>query len=478
MTAKISLRNWLHSGEMVNRNAAANALLDSDPNNRYTPASSAEVITVNMSARKPVDVVAIMRWDLSQSFNVTVHFRSGGVPVGSDILVNGATAALVYIPVSPARTVDRISFYRMTGELCAVFAGQWEDISIPPDVGGGGGILLNTESTVPVSGNAYLSYLPPLRRADLNWSNLDESEAAQIYAGVDYAYRNQSAVFILPDSGNIRESQTAVFGMIDSFAAPARTEEGVSGTSVGALSIRAEPATEPVIPTEVSAYPVPIFSVSAIFMDEGATRTGLELSLSRTPESAVTVALSAAPAAGLTITPASFNFTTSNYNNPQSFQIRAAHDGNNRHIQHTLTAAGVGLAGPGSININVFDDDAGAIDVQVSLRASTNGGLSYHGPGVLFERQPDQALPDFMLRAVLAAAVPVDVRVNLQFSGAAAASVRESDVSYIDISAGQLSADIEFPLGAPGSAAPLRIRVAANSYYTHNTQTIWIDWAS
>ena len=474
MTARISLKNWL-SGRTVTGNAAAGALLESDPNNRYTPGSGA--LSVNLGGDRAVDVVAVMRWDLSAAFSASVQFRRNGSRVGADVTIAGTDAPLVYVALDNTRTVDQLTFVSLDGALCALFAGAWVDISIPPDVGGGGGIVLNTDGVAPVSGNAYLSYFPPLRRADFAWSNLTESEAAAIYSGVDYAYRNRATVFALPDAGNIRESQTAVMGMIDSFAAPARTDEGVSGTSIGLISIRAEAATAPAIPTEVSQYPRLLFSQSAVFMREGAT-VSLTLALSSEPENNLTVSLVAAPAFGLTLSRSSFNFTRANYATAQTFTVRALHDSNNAHIQHALTASGTGLAGPGTITVNVFDDDTGAVTPTASLLASTNGGLSWHGPGVLFERTPNQAVPDFMLRAVLSAALPVDVRVNLRFTGTAAASVRESDASFIDVSAGQTSADIEFPLGAPGSAASLRARVNSGTGYTANTRTVWMDWSS
>ena len=474
MTARISLKNWL-AGRTVTGNAAAGALLDSDPNNRYTPGSGA--LSVNLGGDRAVDVVAVMRWGLSGAFSASVQFRRNGARVGGDVTISGTDAPLVYVALNDTRTVDQLTFVGLDGALCALFAGEWVDISIPPDVGGGGGIILNTDGIAPVSGNAYLSYFPPLRRADFSWSNLTEAEAAAIYDGVDYAYRNRAAVFALPDAGNIRESQTAVFGMVDSFAAPARTDEGVSGTSVGLISIRAEAATAPAIPTEVSQYPRVEFSQEAVFMGEGAT-VSLTLKLSSEPESNLTVSLSAAPASGLTLSRSSFTFTKTNYATAQTFTVRASHDSNNVHVQHVLTATGTGLAGPGTININVFDDESGAITPTASLLASTNGGLSWHGPGVLFERTPNQAVPDFRLQAVLSAALPVDVRVNLRFTGTAAASVREVDTSFIDVAAGQTSADIDFPLGAPGVAASLRVRVNNGTGYTANTRTVWMDWSS
>ena len=474
MTARISLKNWL-SGRSVSGNAAAGALLDSDPNNRHTPGSAALVI--NLGTARSVDVVAVMRWDLSVAFSASVQFRRNGARVGADVTISGSDAPLVYAALTSSRTVDQVTFVGLDGELCALFAGSWEDISVPSDVGGGGGIVLNTEGVEPVSGNAYLSYFPPLRRADFSWSNLTESEASSVYSGVDYAYRNRSLVFSLPDGGNIRESQTAVLGMIDSFAAPARTDEGISGTSIGMISIRSEPASAPVIPTEVSEYPRPQFSVNAVFMQEGATVT-LGMSLTSVPENNVSVSLVAAPASGLILSKSTFNFTKSNYSAVQNFTARASHDGNNTHVQHVLTASGSGLGGDGSINVNVFDDDSGALEPTASLQASTNGGLSWHGPGVLFERTPDQAVPDFMLRAAISTALPVDVRVNLVFSGSADSSVRLSPISYIDISAGQTSAEVEYPLGAPGSAGSLRVRVNTGTGYTPNTQTVWMDWTT
>ena len=474
MTARISLKNWL-SGRSVSGNAAAGALLDSDPNNRHTPGAGSLVI--NLGTARSVDVVAVMRWDLSVAFSASVQFRRNGARVGADVTISGSDAPLVYVSLTSSRTVDQLTFVGLDGELCGLFAGSWEDISVPPDVGGGGGIVLNTEGVEPVSGNAYLSYFPPLRRADLSWSNLTESEASSVYSGVNYAYRNRSLVFALPDGGNIRELQTAVLGMIDSFAAPARTDEGISGTSIGMISIRSEPASAPVIPTEVSQYPQPLFSADAVFMQEGAT-ANLGMSLTRVPENNVSVSLVAAPASGLVLSKSTFNFTTSNYSAVQRFTVRASHDANNTHVQHVLTASGSGLGEDGEININVFDDDSGAINPTASLQASTNGGMSWHGPGVLFERTPDQEVPDFMLRAVISSAMPVAVRVNLRVTGTSDSSVRLSPISYIDISAGQTSAEVPYPLDAPGSPVSLRVRVDAGTGYTPNTRTVWMEWAT
>ena len=472
MTARISLKNWL-SGRSVSGSAAAGALLDSDPNNRHTPGSAALVI--NLGTARSVDVVAVMRWDLSVAFSASVQFRRNGARVGADVTISG-DSPLVYVALTSSRTIDQLTFVGLDGELCALFAGSWEDISVPSDVGGGGGIVLNTEGVEPVSGNAYLSYFPPLRRADFSWSNLTESEASSVYSGVDYAYRNRSLVFALPDSGNIRESQTAVLGMIDSFAAPARTDEGISGTSIGMISIRSEPASAPVIPTEVSEYPRPQFSVDGVFMREGAT-ANLGMSLTSVPENNVSVSLVAAPSFGLVVSKSTFNFTKSNYSAVQNFTVRASHDGNNTHVQHVLTASGPGLGGDGRINVNVFDDDSGALNPTASLQASTNGGLSWHGPGVLFERTPDQAVPDFMLRAVISTALPVDVRVNLSVTGTSDSSVRPS-ISSIDISAGQTSSEVSYPLGAPGSPVSLRVRVNTGTGYTPNTRTVWMEWTT
>ena len=470
MTARLSLQNWL-AGRVVTGNPAAGALLDSDPNNRVAPGSGD--LVVDLGQDRDVDVVALVRWGLSSSLSGSARFFRGGSRVGGDVALAASDQPLAYAVLSSTRVVDRIVFSGLDGLLCAVFAGAWMNISVPPDVGGGGGLIIDTDSVVPVSGNAYLSYFPPLRRADLTWSNLTEAEAAAVYAGVDSAYRSRSAVFVLPDAGNIREAQTAVFGLVDAFSAPARTDEGVSGTSLGVIAIRAEAATAPIIPTEVSRYPVARFSVSGLFIREGASQT-IGLSLTSEPAGDVTVDLDATPGVGLDVSPTQFTFTRSNWSVAQNVTVQAYHDGNATDILHVLVAAGAGLASSSSLNVNVYDDEITARP-SCLLRGSTNGGLSFHGPSVIFDRSPTDALPDFVLRAVLDAALTVDVRVNLTFSGSADSGIRPA-INYIDIPAGQLQADLPFPLDAPGVVASLRVRPNSGVGYAEDTRTVWVDW--
>nr|MBF2754593.1 hypothetical protein [Gammaproteobacteria bacterium AqS3] len=154
-------------------------------------------------------------------------------------------------------------------------------------------------------------------------------------------------------------------------------------------------------------------SQNSLALDEGESKT-FTVKLASKPGNARKVMLTVSGDADVTVSPASLDFTTTNWNTAQNVTVRAADDSDKTKDTVRINLFGGGITA-GSVSVTVADDD----DVAVGLRLSQLDTLTEGGGGSKTLTVKLAAQPGSARKVTLAVTGDADVtvsRVSLNFT--------------------------------------------------------------
>ena len=103
----------------------------------------------------------------------------------------------------------------------------------------------------------------------------------------------------------------------------------------------------------------PVFSLPSVSVNEGLTTT-VTVQLNGEPGSDVSVLLNSSIPGSITVSPASLNFTTANWNTPQTITLNALQDTNYNCESVNITAAGSGITA-NALLVTAVDDEVQSV---------------------------------------------------------------------------------------------------------------------
>ena len=137
--------------------------------------------------------------------------------------------------------------------------------------------------------------------------------------------------------------------------------------------------------------PGALLTPSALTVDEGTTGS-YTVELTEAPTGRVTVTVGGA---GVTVSPRSLSFTTSNWNSPQPVGVTAGEDANavDETVTLTHTASGGGYGGVDlpALRVTVADNDGGIVADKTDLTVAEEGSVS-DSYGLTLTRGPSSAV--------------------------------------------------------------------------------------
>ncbi len=295
------------------------------------------------------------------SGEVTVTINDGtGYTAGTDtatIRVRDDDATTVTLAENPAGDLDEGARKQITLTVNRPLGGRGFIESLFVRLMFGGTATLGTDYTLTGISATHVGY-----------NRLDRPGISIEFTGPGSEPAATTATLILTTTADgVSDSGEDITIAVSSVSNAAGLDGGVGviGTSTIAFDIIEQPA--------LSLNP------STLTIDEGDTAT-YTVSLATRPNAAVAIALSGQAGTDLTLSDDTLNFTTQNWNQPQTITVTAGSDGDAQSdapiaLLHTATGGDYATV-TGEVTVTITEDDTAGITVQPTTLAVDEGGTN------------------------------------------------------------------------------------------------------
>ncbi len=295
------------------------------------------------------------------SGEVTVTINDGtGYTAGTDtatIRVRDDDATTVTLAENPAGDLDEGARKQITLTVNRPLGGRGFIESLFVRLMFGGTATLGTDYT-----------LTGISTANVAYGRLDLPGISIQFSGPSSEFAATTATLILTTTADgVSDSGEDITIAVSSVSNAAGLEGGVGviGTSTIAFDIIEQPAL--------------VLNPSTLTIDEGDTAT-YTVSLATQPNAPVAMTVSGQADTDLTLSDDTLNFTTQNWNQPQTITVTAGSDDDAQSdapIALLHTATGGDYAGvTGEVTVTITEDDTAGITVQPTTLAVDEGGTN------------------------------------------------------------------------------------------------------
>ncbi len=295
------------------------------------------------------------------SGEVTVTINDGtGYTAGTDtatIRVRDDDATTVTLAENPAGDLDEGASKQITLTLNRPLGGRGFLESLIVRLTFGGTATLGTDYT-----------LTGISAANVAYGRLDLPGISIQFSGPSSEFAATTATLILTTTADgVSDSGEDITIAVSNVSNAAGLDGGVGviGTSTIAFDIIEQPAL--------------VLNPSTLTIDEGDTAT-YTVSLATQPNAPVAIALSGQAGTDLTLSGDTLNFTTQNWNQPQTITVTAGSDDDAQSdapiaLLHTATGGDYATV-TGEVTVTITEDDTAGITVQPTTLAVDEGGTN------------------------------------------------------------------------------------------------------